>query len=342
MYSLLLSDSGARTYEYGMLRMMGMRKPALGQLLMIQAMIYAVPGVALGLLLSWAASFPLLLLIAEYSATDPDFSYRLPALVVSTTLGFVMSICGNWVPIRRALSRSLAESLDVYHKATSETTVRSVRLEDLGLSPSQTTLAVGLIFAGATVYYVIPMSFVFRDFDLLLSSLNAILISTLVGLVILSVLVQPSLEALVVKAIMRGKDAKLCDLVLKNLNSHRDKARKTSLMFTSSLAFLIFAGAMFSLQVPIFTPLERAMFPLHLYRKHDGLYRRPSRKPQALLDARAGPLRCAAAVPCTRTSWSYPLVSPRRLKDVVQPPGLISSPRTGRVHHWQPQGLFRL
>jgi len=78
----------------------------------------------------------------------------------------------------------------LYHKASSETRIRSVRLDQLGLSPSQTTLALGLVFAGATIYYVIPMAFVLRDFDLLLASLNAILMGTVIGLVILSVLVQ--------------------------------------------------------------------------------------------------------------------------------------------------------
>jgi hypothetical protein len=56
------------------------------------------------------------------------------------------------------------------------------------------------------------------------------------------------LERLVARMIMRGDDAKLQDLVVKNMTSHRDKTRKTALMFTSTLAFLVFAGAMFSLQ----------------------------------------------------------------------------------------------
>lgn len=68
--------------------------------------------------------------------------------------------------------------------------MRSVRLDELGLSPPQTTLALGLVFSGGTIYYVIPMAFVLRDFDLLLSSLNAILMGTVIGLVVLSVLVQ--------------------------------------------------------------------------------------------------------------------------------------------------------
>ena len=41
------------------------------------------------------------------------------------------------VPMRRALSRTLAESLNLYHKTSTETSVHVTRLEDLGLSPAQ-------------------------------------------------------------------------------------------------------------------------------------------------------------------------------------------------------------
>jgi len=248
VYSLLVTDTGGRTYEYGMLRMLGMRKAALGQLLILQALFFAVPGVLLGMLASWALSFPLLDLVAFYTVTEPDYEYRPLAIAVAVSVGIVMSCAGNVVPIRRALRRSLAESLDMYHNSLNEAKVRQVRLEDLGLSASQTTLSLGLVFAGGLIYYVIPLSFVFRDFDLLLTSLNAILVCTVFGLICLSALVQPMLETLVVHLIVWGPDVKLKDVVLKNQASHRGKTRKTSLMFTSSLAFLVFAGTMFSLQ----------------------------------------------------------------------------------------------
>jgi ABC-type antimicrobial peptide transport system permease subunit len=60
IYALLLNDASARTYEYGMLRVLGMRKYSLGFLLMAQALYFSLPGVALGLITSSAISIPIL------------------------------------------------------------------------------------------------------------------------------------------------------------------------------------------------------------------------------------------------------------------------------------------
>jgi len=45
-----------------------------------------------------------------------------------------------------------------------------------------------------------------------------------------------------------GKEARMRPLVLKQLHGHRGRNSKTAIMFTTSMAFIIFAGAMFTLQ----------------------------------------------------------------------------------------------
>ncbi len=57
-------------------------------------------------------------------------------------MGLVMPLVATVVPMRRTLSRTLAESLNLYHTASNETKVVMQKLEDLGLSPSQ---VVGLL-----------------------------------------------------------------------------------------------------------------------------------------------------------------------------------------------------
>eukprot|EP00960_Hanusia_phi_P075544 768438-Hanusia_phi.AAC.10 len=137
VYSLLLTDVNARTYEYGMLRVMGLKKVALFSLLVVQALYYAVPGLLLGLLFSWAASFPAIDAISKYALVSLDYNLELMALTSAIAIGLAMPLAGNIFPIKRALSRTLAESLDVYHKTHAETIVHFQRLADLGLSPSQ-------------------------------------------------------------------------------------------------------------------------------------------------------------------------------------------------------------
>uniref|UniRef100_A0A6U6A8Q8 ABC3 transporter permease C-terminal domain-containing protein n=1 Tax=Guillardia theta TaxID=55529 RepID=A0A6U6A8Q8_GUITH len=248
VYSLLLTDVNARTYEYGMLRVMGLTKTSLLTLLLVQALYYAVPGLLLGLLLSWAASFPAIDAISKYALVSLDYNLEAMALTSAIAIGIAMPLAGNIFPIKRALSRTLAESLDVYHKTHAETIVHFQRLADLGLSPSQTFGAVGMVVTGVLIYYVIPLSFLLQNFSLLLSSLNFILLGTVAGLILLSVLLQPTGEWLVAQLIMQGEDRRFLDIVLKNLTSHRQRSMKTSLIFCSTLAFIVFAGSMFSLQ----------------------------------------------------------------------------------------------
>ena len=248
VYSLMISDAAARTYEYGMMRVLGLTHRSLALSMGMQAGYYAVPGVLLGQLASLALSAPITRTIDAYAKVDASAVMLPRAAQLATALGLVMPILATVVPMRRVLSRSLAESLDLYHQKGTETSVEVQRLESLGLSSSQTVVAVALVLAGSIVFYLIPMAFVFENFDLLFSALNVILMATVTGLILLSVLIQPTVEHALARCLIWGGDAKFLDVVQKNLSAHYERSRKTALIFCSTLAFIIFAGTMFSLQ----------------------------------------------------------------------------------------------
>jgi hypothetical protein len=134
----------------------------------------------------------------------------------------------------------------VYHYATSEVTVKIIRLAELGLDLWQTALSVFLVVVGFVVFYLIPYAFAFRNFGLFLGLLNGILLGMLFGLAVLASLLQPYLERMWAALIVRGKHAKLRPLVVKNLGAHAPRNAKTAQMFVICLAFIIFAGVMFS------------------------------------------------------------------------------------------------
>ncbi len=58
IYSLLLNDVDAKTYEYGMLRALGMPARTLIQLLTTKAVMFALPAVCCGLAIAWIAYIP--------------------------------------------------------------------------------------------------------------------------------------------------------------------------------------------------------------------------------------------------------------------------------------------
>ncbi len=50
-----------------------------------------------------------------------------------------------------------------------------LKLEELGLEPWQTAIAILLVIIGFTVYYLVPYAFTFNDLVLFFSILNGIL-----------------------------------------------------------------------------------------------------------------------------------------------------------------------
>jgi hypothetical protein len=51
--------------------------------------------------------------------------------------------------------------LDLYHKSINELTIKIKKLEEIGLSVTQLTVALMLVFWGSIVYFLGPMAFVY-------------------------------------------------------------------------------------------------------------------------------------------------------------------------------------
>eukprot|EP01028_Stygiella_incarcerata_P000018 TRINITY_DN1002_c0_g1_i6.p1 TRINITY_DN1002_c0_g1~~TRINITY_DN1002_c0_g1_i6.p1 ORF type:complete len:995 (-),score=216.69 TRINITY_DN1002_c0_g1_i6:662-3646(-) len=248
IYSLLLSETEERTYEFGMLRALGFKGKGVLAIILTKAQAFSLPGIGVGFLFAFLINIVLAHILASYTLTDPDYSIHIRAILVSGAVGIVVPLIANIVPIRRALSKTLRDALDLSHKAFSETVVQITRLENLGLKPWVTSLAIIMVVIGFVVYYVIPYAFTFQDYPLFFTIMNLILLGLLLGLCLILYPVEGKLERLFVHCIVWGKDRRMMTLITRNMAGHRGRTGKTALMFIISLAFIIFAGAIFSLQ----------------------------------------------------------------------------------------------
>lgn len=247
IYSLLLNDVEAKTYEYGMLRALGMPHKSLIQVLITKSMTFAIPGICLGLLFAFFYTLPINQYIADYAVISVPARIDASAVATAFALGILMPLISNIVPISRALSGTLRDSLDVYHHVVNEMTVKMIKLSEIGLDMWQTVLALLLIVVGILTFYVVPLGFVFADLQLVFGVLNFILCGMLFGLCIIAQILQPHCER-VILFVINCQHRNLLPLIKKNLSGHRNRNRKTAQMFTLVLAFLIFAGTMFTLQ----------------------------------------------------------------------------------------------
>ena len=252
IYSLLLSDVEDKTYEYGMLRALGLQTESLVQLLCIQGVFYSIPGIIIGLIVAQILSLPITYAMSFYSSVHLPYHLNFGTLLLCFTLGLVIPILSNIFPIKRALSNTLRDSLDVYHHSSQEVNVKIEKLQSVfGLSLDQMVISILMIVIGFIIYYVIPLTFIFLNISLFLTILNGILIAMLLGFTIVTTIFQPILERQILKLLLWGNDRLLNSLIQKSLSGHRGRNKKTALMYSICLSFIIFSGAMFTLQSSI-------------------------------------------------------------------------------------------
>ena len=253
VFALLLNNVEEKTYEYGMLRALGLKQSSLIQVILSQSMYFSIPGVVIGMTLSVLCNVLITYVIAYMTNLPNDkiepFAFNWIAIVVPVALGIFIPIIANVVPIQAALGRTLRDSLDVTHQTFNETKVRMIKLAELGLEPWQTSVAVLFVVAGFSVYYGVPFAFIFQNLPLFFIILNIILLGMLFGLCMIAVVLQPFMEKALLFVVLWGSDRRLRTLIEKNLAGHRNRSRKTFMMFTLAVAFVIFAGVAFSLQI---------------------------------------------------------------------------------------------
>jgi len=239
-----------------------------------------------GLLASYIIYIPIEYFISTFIGIPMAAVIPSSALILGICLGIILPMIGMLVPIRRALTKTLRDSLDIYHNVVFETLVSIRRLENIGLSIKETLAALFMVIIGFIVYYIIPLSFTFNNWSLFFQLLTSILLceyhfyfihhslfkqvfqglfilfffkiclvlmifkslGMVLGQNLLGLALHHPLEILLTKLLIWGKDTRLREIVVKNLESHKKRNGKTALMFTLCLSYVVFAAVMFSLQ----------------------------------------------------------------------------------------------
>lgn len=120
----------------------------------------------------------------------------------------------------------------------------------VGLSVTQIVAGVMLVVLGVVTFYLVPSSFINHNLSLFFFVFNMILVMIIFGLTFLAILIFAAVERLL-KWIMLNtccrRDRHLTELIQKNMDGHRKRNSKTSIMLTLSLAFSIFATSTFQM-----------------------------------------------------------------------------------------------
>lgn len=246
----MLSNVDQKTYEYGMLRALGFKSSHLISMITIQSFFYSIPGVVLGVAVAFTTNIFLRYFVYVFAGNTSSFALSSTSLWIGILFGLIMPVLAILLPIKQALGKNLRTSLDLNHRANNEKSVSVQKLEDLGLSPNQTLVGVMLVILGFITYYCVPLTFYYQKTQWFLFIFDTLLVMIIIGLTFMSVLIFEFVEKGFLWCLMNSccrRDKNLKDVISKNLDGHRKRNSKTSIMFTLAISFLIFAASGFSL-----------------------------------------------------------------------------------------------
>lgn len=259
IYSLMLGNVDERTYEFGLLRSLGFQKNNLLIMIVAQGLIFALPGIGLGLLSSYIVNNYIAFLFNWYAAIVMPYYLNSSTIAWGIGIGLSITLISSYFPIKKALDANLKETLTIFNKKIGDIVVQMIKLENYGISPSAFLSSIVLITIGFATYYIAPLSFLLMNPSIFVFIMTMILIIMLLGLIIIIQLFIPSLQKVILDIIMffAYKDNNIHFIIKKNLEGHQKRNKKVSIMFMIALGFVIFSGCTLNLVISFIKTLAR-------------------------------------------------------------------------------------
>ncbi|CAG9319834.1 unnamed protein product [Blepharisma stoltei] len=248
IYSLLLVSIETKTFELGVIRVLGLTKTGMVFMLVTQTMIFVIPAIIIGIFLSFGCNKIISDMFEEQIGVGFSPEPTPDAVGIAIMIGFLMPIIAGMSPLRQIFYSNLAESLDVSH---SKSKAVSIKIEGSDSVVKRTIVWFGFVTVvfGFVVYLLLPLALLSFNLQLLLGIFLAILIAFLLGLVLLSMNFQYLFERATVLLFFWWESSAMRLMIVKNLAAHRLRNRKTTVMYALALAFIIFLSVMAEMQL---------------------------------------------------------------------------------------------
>jgi len=134
IFSLMISDVDEKTYEYGMMRSLGLKSQGLISLVSLQTICFIGPGLIFGLLAAFIMNTLIRFFMFKYSLTYTTYGLSQTSILLGCLLGILMPAVTNVIPIQKAMGKNLRTSLDLNHRSVNELVVVFKRMSDFGFS----------------------------------------------------------------------------------------------------------------------------------------------------------------------------------------------------------------
>lgn len=222
IYSLLMISVESKSFELGVMRMVGLSKINVMMLVVFQSFTFVIPSIIAGFftgfaLLQGAKYYAENVLYMDFEAI-PNLMSICQALFLSTTIPLLSSI----MPIQIVLDRNLNDALDIQRSKTQAVYINILNKKQADYTPLVMTGSAFTMF-GVTIYYLLPLALMSFNLSLLSQIVIFILVGLLFGLTILAFNIQSTVERLLTSVFLFFEKASIRSMVFKNLSSHRKR-----------------------------------------------------------------------------------------------------------------------
>jgi len=252
VYSLLMFSVESKSFDLGVMRMLGLSKNNVIVLIIVQSFMFVVPSIICGV------SFSLILLrVAKHFAENtlhidfeavPSIGSFIQALTLSTLIPLVSSI----MPIQIVLQRNLNDALDIQRSKTQATFVNIVNKKQANYLP-MVLFGAAITLYGVTIYYTLPLALMSMNLSLVSQVIIFILVGLLFALVLLAFNIQPMMERFLSKVFLCFEIKSMRLMAVKNLSAHRNRNQMTALIYSLALGFLMFLSISCRMQIEVST-----------------------------------------------------------------------------------------
>ena len=158
IYSLLLISVETKTFEVGVMRMIGLTKCGFVSMILTQAGLFVLPSFILGFGLSIPLIYFLYAGLFESSlGYMPSIMPSPGAILRSIFIGLFIPLVSSIIPIKRALQTNLNDALNVNRSKNKGTLIEIVDKRVTNMAPYLLFGTVAVLF-GIAIYYGLPVA----------------------------------------------------------------------------------------------------------------------------------------------------------------------------------------
>jgi hypothetical protein len=185
IYSLLMISVETKTFENGVLRLVGLSKANCVHMILVQSIMFVIPSIIFG----YGASIPTLGYLYKYLyKNQPAVKLsKLPSVfasIVALVLGLIIPLVSSIIPIRLALAKNLNESL-VANRSKSKGVIVTTNDGSTNAGPYLLFGGVAVI-AGMSIFYFLPVAVLSFNIGLVLQIFFLILLGLIFGLTLIA------------------------------------------------------------------------------------------------------------------------------------------------------------